>query len=109
VDAIRDDDPVRAFVIELVKSGSMLSELLVSLASSLPVGAYPGEDSRDVVMDMIGGTIETALGDADPGEVRRATELISQAADRTMEHLRLALALSRRLHGDEADGGRRYG
>jgi hypothetical protein len=38
----------------------------------------------------------------DPHEVQRATELIELASSRTLEHLRLARDLSRRIRGDDA-------
>ncbi|MBV9817221.1 MAG: hypothetical protein JOZ07_02580 [Solirubrobacterales bacterium] len=46
---------------------------------------------------------------ADPGDVRRATELVERAADRVLEHLRLALELTRRVQSAEDDGGRLEG
>ena len=44
---------------------------------------------------MIAGTIATALRDAHRCEVERAIELMELAADRTIEHLRLACELAR--------------
>jgi hypothetical protein len=102
-------EEIGRFVLELLGTGSTLCELVSDLADALPVDAYPGEDPTHVVLEMVSGTIATALVSADPADVRRASELIRQARIRTYEHLRLAQALSRRLHADDADGGPSYG
>ena len=102
-------DHVERFVLELMGVGSMLSELVWDLVDELPADAYPREDSAAVVIEMLCGTIATALGSADPRDVRRATELIGLARARVIEHLRLACALSRRIHGDDEGAGRTFG
>jgi hypothetical protein len=103
------NDHIEQFVLELLRTGLMLCDLVSDLIESLPPDAYPGEEPGAVVIEMLSGTIATALGSADPREVRRATELIDQAAARTLEHLQLACALSRRMHGGGGDTGRTYG
>ena len=55
---------------------------------------------------MITGSIRTALVEADQSDVQRAVELMHEAADRVIEHLRLALELRRRM---ESAGGSRRG
>jgi hypothetical protein len=109
MDPSRDHDHINGFVRELLSSGSMLWEVAADLTEALPVEAYPGEEPAAVVLEMMCGTIATVLGGADPGEVQRATELIRQAGERTIEHLRLACELSRRMHGDDGGRGRSYG
>jgi hypothetical protein len=89
------DDHVAEFVLELLRSGVMLSDLAANLTETLTADSYPGEDPGAVVMEMVCGTIATVVGSADPREVRRATELIAAAAERTIEHLELACELSR--------------
>ncbi|HZE04457.1 MAG TPA: hypothetical protein VE127_04485 [Solirubrobacteraceae bacterium] len=104
------DDDIDGFVVELLRTGVMLSELAADLIESLPSDAYPGEEPGHVILEMMCGTIRTTLASADPRDVRRATELIAQAAQRTIEHLRLAQALSRRVHGEGGpSAGRAYG
>jgi hypothetical protein len=97
------------FVLELLRTGLMLCDLVSDLSEELPADRYPGEDPVHVVMDMLRGTIATALESADPRDVRRATELIDTAGARTVEHLQVALNLSRRIHGDDGGPGRTYG
>ncbi|MEA2211128.1 MAG: hypothetical protein QOF83_1076 [Solirubrobacteraceae bacterium] len=97
------------FVFELINTGSMLGGLLTDLTEALPADAYPGEEPRAVVIDMLCGTISTALASVDQRDVRRATELIDLAGERTLEHLGLALDLSRRMHEGDNGPGRMYG
>jgi hypothetical protein len=82
----------------------MLTGLADDLVDAIPRDAYPGEDPGAVFIEMVSGTIATAIGEADPHDLLRATELIAAACERVVEHLRLAVELSRRMHG--AAGGR---
>jgi hypothetical protein len=97
------------FVLELLHTGSMLRSLLDDLTAALPIDAYPDEEPRAVVLGMLCGTISTALGSADRRDVERATQLIDQAGERTLEHLLLARDLSRRMHNGDDAPGRAYG
>jgi hypothetical protein len=90
--------------LELLRSGATLADLASELIELMPPDAHPGEDSSEVVLEMISGTIRTFLSETDAAEVERATELISGALDRVLEHLQLALELRRRMEGDA--GGR---
>jgi hypothetical protein len=89
-------------------AGSMLSELVPNLVDALPVDAYPEEDSAAVVVEMLCGTIATALASVEPREVTRATELIDLARPRTLEHLPVARELSRRMESGNVGVGRTY-
>jgi hypothetical protein len=102
------DHHVERFVLELLSTGLMLSGLVSDLSAALPADAYPSEEPRTVVIEMLCGTMCTALTSADWREVQRATELIALAGARTLEHLQLALDLSRRIHADDGPG-RTYG
>jgi hypothetical protein len=100
---------IERFVFEVLRTGVMLSNLVADLSAALPDDAYPGEEPETVILEMLCGTISTVLKSADPAEVHRATELIDMAATRTVEHLRLAASLSRRIHGRDGGTGRAYG
>lgn len=102
-------DHIEVFVFRLIGSGLMLSDLASDLSEALPADAYPGEEPAAVVLEMLCGTIATVLESVDPRDVRRATEIIDLAVERTREHLRLACAMSRRIHGDDGAAGRAYG
>ena len=97
------------FVHKLLGTGMMLSELASDLIDALPDDAYPGEEHGAVVLEMLCGTIATALESVDPRDVRCATQLIDLAGERTLEHLRLASEMSRRMHGGDGGVGRTYG
>jgi hypothetical protein len=99
-------DHIDAFVIELLRTGMSLSDTAADLIEGLRPDAYPGEDLGDVVLGMMVGTIRTALAEFEPQVVEQATALIDLAAERVREHLRLALALSKRMDGQN---GRCYG
>jgi hypothetical protein len=103
------DDHIDQFVLHLLRTGSMLCELVSGLIEEMPDDAYPGEEPAAVVIEMLCGTIRTSLQSADPCEVRRAIELIDQAGARTVEHLQIACELSRRIHGDDERTRRTYG
>jgi len=100
---------IERFVSELLSTGSMLSGVVGDLIDALPADAYPGEDPREVVVEMVYGTIATALGAVDPQDVRTATRLIDLAGTQVLEHLRLASELSRRMHRSDVGPGRTYG
>ena len=100
---------ITEFVFGLLRTGFMLSELASNLTDALPPDAYPGEEPGAVVLEMICGTIATALDTVDPRAVREAGELIELARERMFEHLQLARAMSERIHGCDGGAGRTYG
>jgi hypothetical protein len=100
-------DYVADFTEGLLRAGYMLCELATDLADALPPDAYPGETPMAVVIDMVVGTIRTAIGDVDERELQDATELIAAARDRVIEHLRLALELRQRMEAGGEGGGSR--
>lgn len=102
-------DQVERFVFRLLSTGLVLGDLVCALAEALPADAYPGEEPTAVVLEMLCGTIATALGSVDTSELLRAAELIELAHDRSIEHLQLARGLSSRIHGDDEGPGRGYG
>jgi hypothetical protein len=103
------EQQVGRFVLNLLHTGSCLSELVSNLAVALPAESYRGEEPRTVVLEMLCGTIGTALRSADLRDLQRATQLIDLAHSRTLEHLRLARDLSRRIHDGDDGVGRTYG
>lgn len=97
---------VSAFTLELLRAAVMLTGLADDLVDEIPPDAYAGEGPGAVFVEMVSGSIATAIDGAEPRDLLRATELISASCERVVEHLRLAAELSRRMHGDrDADGG----
>jgi DNA-binding MurR/RpiR family transcriptional regulator len=99
------EDHIATFTEELLRTGYMVAELGANLVEATPADAYPGEEPAAVVIEMIIGSIRTTLAGADEPDVVRATELIAEARERVLEHLQLALAVSRRR---DAAGGQSW-
>src|ERR1700730_11212999 len=100
-------DHIAAFTEELLRTGFVLSDLAVDLVEAIPRDAYPGEEPAAVILEMVTGTIRAALVGAPERDVRRATELIGEAQARVLEHLELALELSRHIRGEAGRRPRR--
>jgi hypothetical protein len=102
-------DHIESFVCQLLGTGSMLRGVVSDLSDALPADAYPGEEPMAVVLEMVCGTVRTALGSADAQDIRRATELIDLAGARVIEHLKLASELASRIHADGRSPRRAFG
>jgi hypothetical protein len=102
--SVESRDAARAFTLELLRAAVMLTGLADDLVDAIPPDAYPGEEPGAVFIEMVSGTIETAIGETDPHDLRQATELIAAAHERVVEHLRLAVELSRRMQGGAGGG-----
>ena len=94
------------FVHKLLGTGMMLSELAADLIDALPDDAYPGEKPGAVVLEMLCGTIAQRWGPWTRAMCACA-QLIDLAGKRTLEHLRLASEMSRRMHGGDGERGTR--
>ena len=90
------EDEVRTFVEELLRTGLTLTDLLAGLLEELPEGAFPGEDSGDVLIDMLAGSLTPVAEAAGRTTVRRSTALLGAVRDRTIADLRLAAKQARR-------------
>jgi hypothetical protein len=99
------ESQVERFVRMLLLTGAWLDEVVSGLSAELPTGSYPGEEPTAVVLEMLCGTIGTALQSVDSRDLQLATQLIDLAGSRVEEHL-LADELSQRMH-DRADGDAR--
>jgi hypothetical protein len=99
--------PIDQFVLSLIRTGLVLTDVATVLAESLPADAYPGEEPGAVVIEMISGTIRTVLETVDPDLVAEAADLMELAVDQVEEHLQVARSMSKRMHGGMS--GRGYG
>ena len=107
---IESTDAASAFTLELLRAAVMLTGLADDLVDAISPDASGSEEPEALFLEMVSGTIATAIGDADQHDLRRATELIAAACERVVEHLQLAVELSRRMHRDAERGpGRAYG
>ena len=105
-----ESDHIDEFTRSLLGTGLWLFDLVADLAEELPEDAYPGEEPGAVVIDMLTGSIRTALASAEPERLLNAIDLIETSRERVIEHLELALQLSKRIHGGQDGQPRRaYG
>jgi hypothetical protein len=103
-------DHVEEFTRELLGTALWLFDLSADMAESISEDDYPGEEPGAVVVEMVVGSIRTALADTAPERLLDAIELIESARERVLEHLELALALGKRMRGENNGGpGRGYG
>lgn len=100
MEPIHTENHVEQFVLELLRTGAMICQLVENLVEALPDDAYPGEDKGSVVVEMIRGSIGMALAPLDEADVLRCTVVMQLASDGLIEHLKLACELSRRIHGE---------
>ena len=52
-------DHIDQFVLSLIRTGLLLTDIAGELAEALPDDAYPGEEPGAVVIEMMSGTIRT--------------------------------------------------
>jgi hypothetical protein len=88
-------DSARGFVEEVLRTGIVLTDLLSGLLEDLSEDAFGDEDSGEVLIEMLTGSVRPALDAAGPGAVREATMLLAAVRDRTLSDLRAALERAR--------------
>jgi len=79
------DDEVRTFVMELLRTALMFTDVLGGLLEDLPDDAFPGENPGEVLLEMVAGTIRPATEAAGPAAVQQATALLGAVCDRIVE------------------------
>jgi hypothetical protein len=107
MESTETQDHIDQFVLTLLRTGLLLTDVTADLADALPDDSYPGEDPGAVAIEMMSGTIRSVLDTVDPDLVLEAADLIELALARVQEHLRLALQLSERMQ--DGVSGRGYG
>jgi hypothetical protein len=94
IDRVHHDE-VRTFVEEALRVGVMWMDLVSGLIDDLPEGAFPGEESAEVLIEMLAGTIHPAADAAGAETLRQATTLLGAVSDRVLTDLRAAAARAR--------------
>ncbi len=92
--SLAETDAAREFVEELLRTGIALLDLLSSLVEEIPEDAFPGEDSAEVLIEMVAGSCRPALLAAGEAECRAATALMATVWERVMADLRAAAAMA---------------
>jgi hypothetical protein len=90
-------DQTDRFVVSLLSAGATLQDLAANLVDALSPDAFEGEDHDVVVIQMLAGTIRSAIENDPPHVAECAISMIERAVDRVIEHLEMALALRRRM------------
>ena len=90
--SVPQGDAARDFIEELLRTGLALIDLTSNLVEEMPEQA--GEDSAELLIEMMAGTCRPALCAAGETECRNATLLIETVWERVMADLRAAAALA---------------
>ncbi len=88
-------DPAHAFVVEVLRTGLMLTDLVADLLESVPPEAFPGEDPGDVLFEMLAGSLRPAVVAAGPETLEECSALLGAIRDRTVEDLEEAARRAR--------------
>jgi hypothetical protein len=91
-------DETRLFLEELLRTGLMLTDVPAGLLDDLPPDAFPGEDSGEVLLEMVAGSLRPVTAAAGTPTITQATALLGAVADRVVDDLRSAVEAAR---GDE--------
>jgi hypothetical protein len=89
-------DYARDFVEEVLRTGSMLLDLLDDLIESVPEDAFPGESMIEVVLDMLTETVSPAAKTAGEASVRGAVALLADCSSCALTDLERAAERARR-------------
>jgi hypothetical protein len=102
------NEDIDRFALVVLRTSWMLCGLVDNLVDGMRPDAFPDENPGSVVVEMLFGSMATALESVDSTDIVRAADLIELTTDRVLEHLQVAHQLSRRMNG--GDGvGRGYG
>lgn len=87
-------DDTRALVLEVLRIGTGLADLVGGLLDDLPGHAFPGEDNAEVLIDMITGTVRPVADAAGESTVRETVALLGAMGERVFSDLRSAAELA---------------
>jgi hypothetical protein len=85
---------------ELLMTALGLGAVLSTLLEDIPEDAFPGEDSAEVLLEMVVGSSRPAAEAAGETRCWEASALIGAVRDRVLDDLRAAAELTRRRPGD---------
>jgi hypothetical protein len=87
----------RAFVDEVLRTGFMLIDVLSTLIKG--VGEQTGEESAELVVGCLAGSLVPVVEAAGPECVDHCTALLGALADKTRDDLHRALEIAREREG----------
>jgi len=79
---------------ELLLTGQALADTVGCLIEEMPDGAYPGEDSARVIIEMVAGSARPALEAAGEDRCREAARLVAEIGDSVYRDLKAAAAMA---------------
>jgi hypothetical protein len=88
-------DDARRLVEEVLRVGVALTDLVAGLIETLPEDAFPGEETGEVLVEMVVGSIYPAAESAGATAVGEATALVGAIHDRVSADLRAVAALTK--------------
>ena len=92
---------------ELLGAGLALMDVLSSLIEELPEDAFPGEDSAEVLLEMVVGSCRPAVAAAGERDARAAISLVAAVRDSVFADLRTAAMVAGRDEAAPGDAGQR--
>ncbi|MBS1678644.1 MAG: hypothetical protein JST08_14805 [Actinobacteria bacterium] len=87
-------ETTRELVEEVLRTAMALEDVVVSLLQDLPDGAFPGEDSGLVLLEMIVGSVHPAVVAAGAHDTYTATALVVAIRERVLADLHTAATLA---------------
>ncbi len=86
----------QSLIEEMLRTALWLFDASASLLDDLPDGAFPGEDSGEVMVEMLAGSCRPAIDAAGDDGCRIAIELLTSIKENVLNDLRAAAELARR-------------
>ncbi|HWC08958.1 MAG TPA: hypothetical protein VG458_07895 [Solirubrobacterales bacterium] len=83
-------------IVELLRTGLTLVDLLSSLLEDLPDDAFPGEENGEVLIEMVAGSCAPVFVAAGPAQCEATVALLGAIRDRVLHDLSTAAELATR-------------
>lgn len=91
----KEHDAAQLLIEEMLRTALWLFDISTSLLDDLPDGAFPGEDSGEVMIEMLAGSCRPAIDAAGDDGCRIAIELLTSIRENVLNDLRAAAELAR--------------
>lgn len=89
------DEFGETLIVELLRTGLSLVDLLSSLLEDLPDDAFPGEENGEVLIEMVAGSCAPVFAAAGPAQCEATVALLGAIRDRVLADLSAAAELAR--------------
>ena len=92
----KEHDAAQLLIEEMLRTALWLFDISASLLDDLPDEAFPGEDSGEVMLEMLAGSCRPAIASAGDEGCRIAIELLTSIRENVLNDLRAAVELARK-------------